>query len=70
MNSVQITNWKDLVDQFGLDDTYMGTKSARQISTHMRKEIEKLKEPPTHWECRYTTQGEGICLFVLVSTKG
>ena len=25
--NVVITNWKTLVDQFGLDDTYIGLKS-------------------------------------------
>lgn len=69
MAFVQIRNWKDFVDQFGLDDTYMGQKSARQISIQMRKEIEPLKEPPKHYSIRYNTEGEGICLFNLISTK-
>lgn len=67
--TVEITNWKTLVDQFGLDDTYMGLKSARQISIQMRKEIEGLVEPPKDYSIRCNTESEAICIFKAVYVK-
>lgn len=64
MLTVEIINWKTLVDQFGLEDTYMGLKSARQISIQMRKDIEKMPEAPEHYEIRCNTDSEAICTFI------
>lgn len=64
---IKIKNWKDLVDQFGLEYTYMGVKSAKQISKQMRIDLEKEKVAPLHYEIRCNTDSEAIALFQLVS---
>ncbi len=69
MKRIEIKNWKEVVDQFGLDDTYMGVKSARQISVQMRKELEGAKELPKVYTTRCNTDSEAIATFSLVSDK-
>lgn len=63
---IKIKNWKELAEQFGLEYTYMGVKSAKQISKQMRVDMVKEKTPPPHYEIRCNTDSEAIATFQLV----
>lgn len=75
MITVDIQNWKDLRDQFGLEPVD-GLRSAKEISAAVRAAVDKKpKNTPEelkdieHISVSCTTRGEAICLFELVEVR-
>lgn len=70
---VEIINWKDLVGQFGLQDTKEGLLSARQLSRELTKKVNnqalglpKIDETFNHMFIPCNTKSEADAYFQLV----
>ena len=64
--NITITNWKDLVDQFGLTDKKVGCPSARQLSNELKKLVENIGTVE-YQTIPCNTQSDAIAIFQLVS---
>ena len=64
--NITITNWKDLVDQFGLTDTTVGCPSARQLSQELKKLVKTIG-PAEYQTMSCNTKSDAIAIFHLVS---
>ena len=63
---VEISNWKDLKEQFGLDDNDLkGCKGAKNI--HRDLKLQALNKADDVIACDCTLEGEAICIFKLES---
>jgi hypothetical protein len=65
IRSVEIINWKDLVEHFGLT-AELGHKDAKHISRELRAKFQQVENPPSRAFILYCP-GEGEACFELVS---
>lgn len=64
---IQVENWKDLKEQFGIDLKPEGFKNAVQLSKELGILV-NAGEFKSHYEIEYG-KGEGIALFSYLATK-
>lgn len=69
---VEIGNWKELVHQFGLQDTKEGLLSAKQISRELTRQVNlkakslaQVDETFNHMFVKCNTQSDADACFVL-----